>query len=205
MIFLNIIFYSTGYKRSRKPFDMRFFSDEDFFWPILVMLLLVIIANGNRGTAEKVTLAIKLCVCPSYSTRLHSFPTSNIIIIIFTTFQYFFLYFQYSTVFFSILPIPLACTAFRPAISSSLFSPLFSIFLYFQYFTVFFSILPIPTACIAFRPVISSSLLAVSLTIKSAMISKIIEYRSLTVSLLFSSLHCFMCCVYVELIDWLQQ
>ena len=103
MIFLNIIFYSTGYKRSRKPFDMRFFSDEDFFWPILVMLLLVIIANGNRGTAEKVTLAIKLCVCPSYSTRLHSFPTSNIIIIIFTTFQYFFVFsifysvFQYSS------------------------------------------------------------------------------------------------------------
>ena len=61
---------------------MRIFSDEDFLWAILVMLLLVIIANGNRGTAEKVTLAIKLCVCPSYSNRLHSFPTSNIIIII---------------------------------------------------------------------------------------------------------------------------
>ena len=82
---------------------MRFISDEDFLWAILVMLLLVIIANGNRGTAEKVTLAIKLCVCPSYSTRLHSFPTSNIIIIIFTTFQYFFVFsifysvFQYSS------------------------------------------------------------------------------------------------------------
>ena len=109
MIFMNI-----------RPFDIRFISDEDFLWAILVMLLLVIIANGNRGTAEKVTLAIKLRVCPSYSIRLHSFPTSNIIIIIFTTFQYFFLYFQYFTVFFSVLLIPTACIAFRPLISSSL-------------------------------------------------------------------------------------
>ena len=147
MMFLNIIFYSTGNKRSRKPFHMRFFSNEDFLWAILVMLLLVIIANGNRRTAEKVTLAIKLCVCPSYSNRLHSFPTSNIIIIIFTTFQYFFFVFS---IFYSIFQYSSNSTRLH----------------------------------LAFRPVISS-LLAVSLTIKSAMISKIIEYISVTVFSLF--------------------